>query len=172
MKAVVKSTQNTGTWEGHGKMFNLYEIQIGEHVGQYMSNKYMDKEATDFPFIVGQEAEYEYTGGDHPKIKLPKKDFQPSNNAPNASKSYGDDSARQLMIVRQSSLNRAIEILIHNKSKIPDPTIGDSMVDEIEAIELAERLTKWVMQPEKKEEPYTANAVEGVAQEVADNMTG
>ena len=137
MKATVKSVQSSGTWEGHGKVFNIYEIQIGEHTGQYMSNKFMDKEASDFPFQVGKDCEYEYIAGDHPKIKLPKKEF-------NQSGGYNDGvdpMIKQAMIVKQNALGHATELLKHNSAYAKEPGIIKS--DNV--IQLAQKYADWVM---------------------------
>lgn len=144
MKGLVNSVTPENTWEAHGKTFHNFKISIGEHSGQYSTPKFTDPNAPEFPFKTGTEAEYEYVDGDHPKIKLPKKDF----NAPSAYKRPADDSARQEMIVRQSSLTRAVEILIHNSNQtsIVDGTTITHDINPSEAEELAERFAKWVMQ--------------------------
>ena len=168
MRATVTSVQTNGTFESqfgvvqsdpdkpnHGKkLMHKFEITIGEHTGEYATNKYLDKEAKDFPFVVGVETDYEFVDGQYPKIKLPKKDFNPSN----AYNSKPMDSNVQLMIVRQSSLKVALDVTVFNSRQ----NVEGSSIDELEIIELAERLTKWVMQPdsksEKKEEPKPQSA--------------
>jgi len=99
--------------------------------GVYQTNKYTDKDSADFPFKVGVECEYEYDlkYPVHPKIKLPKKDFQPSFQF------NGKKDDIQLMICRQSSLKCATDILINNTDKVK--------ADEV--IKLADKFTTWVM---------------------------
>ena len=46
-------------------------------------------------------------------------------------------AARQVMIAKQSSLDRAVEILKHNKPK--------DKIDQQEVVELAQNLTDWVL---------------------------
>lgn len=73
MKATVTNVIANGTWDAHDKTFHKFEITIGEHKGEYMSDKFTDKDADNFPFKVGEEAEYEYVPHErYPKIKLPK----------------------------------------------------------------------------------------------------
>lgn len=106
--------------------------------GVYQTNKYTDKDSADFPFKVGVECEYEYDlkYPVHPKIKLPKKDFNQSFQF------NGKKDDVQLMICRQSSLKCATDILINNTDKVK--------ADEV--IKLAEYFTEWVMKPENKPE--------------------
>jgi len=139
MKAKVTSVQANGTWEGKFGLMYKYEVAMesGE-VGEYSSSKYQDKDSPDFPFKIGEESEFEFQGGQYPKIKLPKKDF---NNG--FSGGYGNKDDVQLMIVRQSSLKCATEVLINNVDKVK--------ADDI--IKLAEHFTKWVMKVEPKPEP-------------------
>lgn len=86
MKATVKSVQANGTWESNGKTFHKFEIQIGEHLGEYSTNKFTDKDADDFPFKEGQEAEYEFVAHEkYPKIKLPFKEYKGKQTGSNAS---------------------------------------------------------------------------------------
>ena len=120
--------------------------------GVYQTNKYTDVNADNFPFKVGVECEYEYDlkYPAHPKIKLPKKDFNQSFQF-NGKKDMNKD--RELMITRQSSLARAVEVLIHNTDKVK--------ADDV--IQLADKFTTWVMDiptPEIKAEPKVEVKVE------------
>ena len=126
------------------------------------------------PFAIGTDVEYEVTKthpeyGKSGKVKKPDTgQYSGSNN----SYSKGDDSARQLMIVRQSSLNRAVEIISHNAA-IQQTS---KEIDEIEIIELAERLTKWVMQkeptaqPEKVQEVVEQSTIGKPSEEESDDL--
>jgi hypothetical protein len=64
-KSVVTVTSSNGTWEGkYGLMYKfIIEFENGDR-GSYLS-----KSETQNKFIIGNEAEYEYTGGEYPKIK-------------------------------------------------------------------------------------------------------
>tara|TARA_R100000781_G_scaffold15258_2_gene12594 strand:+ start:3438 stop:3839 length:402 start_codon:yes stop_codon:yes gene_type:complete len=64
-KSVVTVTQPNGTWEGkYGLMYKfIIEFENGDR-GSYLS-----KSETQNKFIIGNETEYEYTGGEYPKIK-------------------------------------------------------------------------------------------------------
>jgi len=152
MKAAVKSVQPTGTYPSEfgvlqndesqpnygKKLMHKFEITIGEHTGEYATNKYLDPSAQDFPFVVGVETDYEFVDGQYPKIKLPKKDFNPSN----ASK--GDPKV-QGMIVKQNALGHATELLKHNA--IMDN--GKFLSKDVMA--LAQVYTDWVMDAPKEQ---------------------
>lgn len=127
MKAKVNSVQPDGTWEAHGKTFHKFKISIGEHSGEYSTPKFTDMNAQGFPFKNGEEAEYEFTGGDHPKIKLPKKDF----NAPGASKGNNASFA----------LSYAKDVLVASYMSTRDdiPTIGTEQM-----FALAEKMNNWL----------------------------
>ncbi len=148
MRGTVTSVSANGTFESQygllqengKKLMFKFEITIGDHTGEYSTNKYIDKEAQDFPFVQGVETDYEFVDGQYPKIKLPKKDFTASKG------SVGGDAV-QLMIVRQSSLKCALDLIRHN-------AIGDDSkikADDVE--ELAGRFTAWVMNTEKAKTP-------------------
>lgn len=159
----VKGVQASGSFENdfgtlqdnpdlpnHGKKF-LYKFEYVFEDGIVMSANHKTNTS---PFSEGSEVEYEVkkTHPEHGKsgtVKKPGTGFGGNNNALSAPRTGVAEDARQLMIVRQSSLNRAIEILIHNAPYDDRPS---PLVDETDVIELAGRFTKWVMQPEKKEE--------------------
>ena len=161
MISKVKSVQSTGSFENdfgtvqdnvdlpnHGKKL-LYKFEYEFEDGVIMTANHKTNTS---PFPTGTEVDYEVTKthpeyGKSGRVKKPEQSNYSGSNASNGSK--GGDAV-QLMIVRQSSLNRAVEVCIHNALQSNDE---DTFVDEIEVIELAERLTKWVMQTEKKEEP-------------------
>jgi hypothetical protein len=64
-KSVVSLVMPNGTWEGkYGLMYKfIIEFENGDR-GSYLS-----KSETQNKFISGNETEYEYTGGEYPKIK-------------------------------------------------------------------------------------------------------
>jgi len=54
-----------GTWESqYGLMYKFQVVMQNGDTGEYLS-----KSQDQNKFILGQEASYEYTGGDYPKIK-------------------------------------------------------------------------------------------------------
>ena len=133
-----------------------YEVTIGEDVGEYSS-----KSENQNKFVVGQEAEYEYIGGQYPKIK-PVSTFQPNSGG---GFKGGNDSDRQMMIVKQSSLNRAVDMVIGDKLAMKD------------VLTTAQKFTDWVMssetttqQPTQKAtpKPQPAKQVEAFATNVGD----
>ena len=64
-KSVVTVTSSNGTWEGkYGLMYKfIIEFENGDR-GSYLS-----KSETQNKFVIGNETEYEYTGGEYPKVK-------------------------------------------------------------------------------------------------------
>ena len=132
-KAVVRSVQPNGTWEGKYGMMYKYEVQIGEDVGEYSS-----KMENQNKFVVGQETEYEFIGGQYPKIK-PVSNFQAGggfNKRP-------EDPDRQRMIVKQSSLKVAADLCIANEK-----------ADLSSVFIVAEKIVEWVMEkPSVKQAP-------------------
>lgn len=166
MISKIKSVQANGSFENDfgtvqengKKLLFKFEYEFEDGVIMTANHKTVDP-----PFAIGADVDYEVTKT-HPEYGKSGKVKKPDTGnygGSNASYSKGDDSARQLMIVRQSSLNRAVEILIHNAQHDERP---NPMVDEIEIIELAGRLTKWVMQPEKKEPTPQPEKVQEVVQ--------
>ena len=139
MKSKPINIQANGTWESKFGLMYQFDIEMEDgNMGQYSSPKYTDKDSDDFPFKVGEEREYVFEAHEKfPKIKLPKKDFQPSFQF------NGKKDDVQLMICRQSSLKCATEVLINNTDKVK--------ADDV--IKLAEYFTEWVMKPEIKPEP-------------------
>lgn len=164
----VKSVQGSGSFENdygtlqeNGKKL-LFKFEYEMEDGTIITANH---KTNDSPFPVGTEVDYEVkkTHPEYGKSGTVKKPESSNYSGSNASYPKGDDSARQLMIVRQSSLNRAVEILIHNATRSQDGARG--IVDELEVIELAERLTKWVMQSEKKEPTPQPEKVQEVVQD-------
>lgn len=169
----VKSVQASGSFENaygaiqdnaelpnHGKKL-LYKFEYVMEDGVVITANH---KTTTSPFQAGSDVEYEVKKDDpeYGKSGTVKKPDTGNFNAPRASKGGVGEDLRQLMIVRQSSLNRAVEILIHNSSLLSeDHSYEDKAIDEIEVIELAGLLTKWVMGEEKKKEetPKVAEVV-------------
>ena len=85
-KGIVGSVQSNGTWEGKYGMMYKYEVTIGEDVGEYSS-----KSENQNKFVVGQEVEYEFIGGQYPKIK-PVSTFQPNSSGGGGFKGGTDDN--------------------------------------------------------------------------------
>ena len=65
-KSVVKNVQGTGTWKNkEGKEFYKYDVEMENgDAGEYSSISDSQEK-----FVKGKEVEYNYTGGDYPKIK-------------------------------------------------------------------------------------------------------
>ena len=135
-KGIVKSVQSNGTWEGKYGLMYLYEVTINEDSGQYMS-----KSDNQTKFIKGQEVEYEYTGGQYPKIK-PAQTFEKGNFKPSNASSGGFDTQR--LIVKQNALTNACNI------------IGDAS-DLNKIIETAEVFSKWVLNDERPSKVEKSN---------------
>ena len=126
-KGIVGSVQSNGTWEGKYGMMYKYEVHIGEDVGEYSS-----KMENQNKFIKGQEAEYEFIGGQYPKIK-PVNNFQP--NSGGGYNNRTEDPDRQRMIVKQSSLKVAADLCVaNNKADLNSVFI------------VAEKIVEWVME--------------------------
>ena len=158
MKSKPTNVQANGTWESKFGLMYQFDIEMEDgNIGQYSSPKYTNKDSDDFPFKVGEEREYVFEAHEKfPKIKLPKKDFQPSFQF-NGKK----DTSRELMITRQSSLARAVEILIHNTDKVK--------ADDV--IQLADKFTKWVMKEEAKATPKVEVKVEPTPEPIPEPIT-
>lgn len=187
----VKSVQATGSFPNdygaiqdnpdlpkHGEKL-LYKFEYEMEDGTILTANHKTNTS---PFAIGAEVEYEVRKNDpqHGKSgKVSKPDsVNFKSNGSSTPKGGVTEDLRQLMIVRQSSLNRAVEILIHNACVRERADDGITKVDEIEAIELASRLTKWVMGVEKKKEEEkpqpekVAEAVQGstIGEEPSDDL--
>jgi hypothetical protein len=120
-KGIVKNVQSNGTWEGQYGLMYKFEVTIGDDTGQCMSKSDKCK------FEVGQETEYEFTGGKYPKIK-PVSNFQQGGSAQAENK-----NKVQEYIVKQSSLKCATDYVIANGGNTSS------------IIEIAEMFTDWVI---------------------------
>ena len=148
-KAVVRSVQPNGTWEGKYGMMYKYEVQIGEDVGEYSS-----KMENQNKFIVGQETEYEFIGGQYPKIK-PVSNFQ----AGGGFNKRAEDPDRQRMIVKQSSLKVAADLCIaNNKADLNSVFI------------VADKIVEWVMEKPSVQQAPAVSVVQPANQKVRSSM--
>ena len=143
-KSKVKSIQANGTWEGKfGLMYKNEVLFENGDCGEY-SSKTKEQEK----FVVGQETEYEFIGGNFPKVK-------PVYQKPQSFGGGGfkkDDNV-QKMIVKQSSLKSAVDFCNE----------GCSVED---VIKVAQKFTDWVMQ----EAPKQSNKVSEITNGSADNL--
>ncbi len=139
------SAQANGTWEGKfGTMYKFEIVFDNGDVGEYSSkNQEQNK------FVVGQNADYEYTGGQYPKVKPV---WNQGGGFSGGGKSFGgNDDARQRMIVKQSSLKVAVEFQVAK-----NPTSFQLS----DVFSTADKIVAWVMNEEqKKAEPVKSKSV-------------
>ena len=142
------SLQANGTWDSnHGTMYK-YELAFENgDAGEYSSKNYTSIE--ELKFKLNDIVHYEYVDGKYPKIKSPSlTPPQEGGFTPNAPR--GNDADRQIMIVRQSSLTRAIEMCnLHGKA-----------LDKEQIVAAAEFFTNWVMTGQRAK-PDTEVLIEG-----------
>ena len=116
-KSVVKSVQANGTWTNkEGKEFYKYEIVMDNgDVGEYSSISDSQEK-----FVEGKEVEYNYIGGDYPKIKPYYSNptssnytyltsGTPSNADEQIARSVGIKAATDLAIAKGLELNELLE---------------------------------------------------------------
>ena len=151
----IVNIQGNGTFETqHGQFFN-YDMQMENgDSGEYASKNYTSVDA--LPFKVGTEIDYEWHPHERfPKIKRPTiagtKRFDPNQSFKSSSRNNDPDV--QIMIVRQSSLERSVDILYHNN-------VG-KRVKLTDVLLLASELTQFVVEgtkfdPSKKVESNPA----------------
>jgi len=122
-KSKVTNVQGGGTWspkDNPDKIFYGFEVEMENgDIGQYSSIK-QDQDK----FVVGQEVEYEFTGGKFPKVKPV---YQKSGFG-----GFKEDPNRQKLIIRQSSLRSAVEYLKGAEASLE------------EVFEAAEKMINWV----------------------------
>lgn len=117
----VKAVQGNGTFEFNGKTFYKFEVEMENgDVGTYNSIK-----AEQSKFVVGEEVEYTFTGGQYPKIKPV---YAQSNN----SGGFKPNPERDLKIVKQSCLKASVELCTAGEIKLKD------------IIKTAEKFVSWV----------------------------
>lgn len=134
----VTSVNGSGTYDSSYGL--LYKFEYTLENGLILTANH--KKET--PFAVGAEVEYEVKGdnertGKWGSIKKPNSTF--TQSAPNAPQPQKGGQDVQLMIVRQSCLNRALDLCIHNSASKP--------VNEIDIVNQAEMFVKWVMRTEE-----------------------
>lgn len=140
----IVNIQGNGTFETQHGMFFNYDMQMENgDSGEYASKNYTSVDA--LPFKVGTEIDYEWHPHDKfPKIKRPTiagtKRFDP-NQSFKSSSSRNNDPDVQIMIVRQSSLERSVDILSHNN-------VG-KRVKLSDVLLLASELTQFVVEGTK-----------------------
>lgn len=140
------SVQDNPELPNHGKTL-LYKFEYVMEDGTVITANHKFPEGN---FKQGDSVEYEIKKDDPQygksgKVTKPGAgNFGGKTNPSQPFKGGVGEDLRQLMIVRQSSLNRAIEVLIHNSKDAP-VSIGDAEM-------LGQRFTDWVMQPEPQPE--------------------
>jgi hypothetical protein len=139
MNGIVKQVQGNGSIQLKHGLFYKYEVTI-EADGKTYTGEYLSKSDNQNKFVTGDGADFEYTGGQWPKIK-PVSNFEQS--AP--SKSYSSNTDRDTIIARQSSLKCATDYVIANGG------------DVARIIEIAEALTDYVVKGTKPTPAPTSN---------------
>ena len=138
-KSKVTSAQPNGTWEG--KFGLMYKSEISFENGD--AGEYSSKTREQDKFVVGKETEYEFIGGNFPKVK-------PVYQKPQSFGGGGfkkDDSV-QKMIVKQSSLKAAVDFCNE----------GCSVED---VIKVAQKFSDWVMQEDSKQSNKVSEITNG-----------
>ncbi len=151
----VMTIQGNGTWEGkYGMMYKFDILLENGDSGEYSSSKYTSVE--ELPFKADEVIEYEFKDGTYPKILKPGK---PGTSASYQSRSFSkvDDSVRQKLIIRQSSLQRATDYYIHHKSEFSPEDV----------ITLADHYTSWVLDDVEKK---TSNESSAKLKQAGDEM--
>ena len=117
----VKAVQGNGTFEFNGKTFYKFDVEMENgDLGAYNSIK-----AEQNKFVVGEEVEYTFTGGQYPKIK-------PVYTQPNSSGGFKTNLDRELKIIKQSCLKASVELCTAGEIKLKD------------VIKTAEKFVNWV----------------------------
>ena len=135
----VQQIQGNGTFTTEHGLFYNYEIKMENgDCGEYASKNYQGVDQ--LPFKVGEDIDYEWQPHEKfSKIKRPKlagsKRWTPNQSGGNFRGGKSDEV--QKLIVKQSCLERSIEVLTHN---MPNTKIKSKTV-----IELATVFTDWVM---------------------------
>lgn len=136
-RGVVKSVQANGTWQGKFGLMYKYEVAIGEDVGEYSS-----KSENQNKFVIGQEVDYEVIQGQFGnKIKPIFGQNQNGSSSYSGGGFKTNDVDKQMMIVKQSSLNRAVDMLIADK------------IDKKDILKVAQSFTDWVMDKPQASKP-------------------
>lgn len=126
---VIKADFGGNTWESKfGGMLHDHDIEMENGDKGVYASKFENQDK----FVVGHEVEYTFTEGDFPKIK-PVSNFTQFPNGPNTNYAK-PDTERQELIVKQSSLSRAVDICIARGAYTREDVISE-----------AEFYTDWVM---------------------------
>ena len=139
MNGIVKQVQGNGSIDLKHGTFYKYEVSIDVD-GQTYTGEYLSKSDNQNKFIAGQTADFEYIAGKYPKIK-PASTFE--NTEP--TKSVSNNTSRDTIIARQSSLKCAVDYVIANGG------------DVAEIIEIADALTSYVIDGTKPKPAPNSN---------------
>lgn len=130
-KGIVKDVQANGTWEGQYGLMYKFEVTFENgDIGQALSKTENCK------FVVGEEASYEYKGGQYPKVKYVS-EYQQTSYKPQAKA----DNVQEL-IVKQNALTNATSFVCNNGGTPQD------------VLEIADMFKEWVL-ADKKPAPST-----------------
>lgn len=116
MISKVKSVVPSGTYQSPNGL--LYKFKYEMEDGNSLVANHKTEQS---PFGAGSEVDYHIKGtnayGSWGAVKKPEGDFSPqgTKSAPSPVKQYGKSPEEQDQIMRQSSLNRAVEVLGQNK---------------------------------------------------------
>ena len=131
-KATVTNVQANGTWEGQYGLMYKFEVTFDNgDTGQALSK------TDNCKFVVGEEATYEYKGGQYPKVKYVS-EFQQNNDFRAKPKA---DNVQEL-IVKQNALTNATTFVCNNGGTPQD------------ILEIADMFKEWVV-ADKKPAPST-----------------
>tara|TARA_X000001388_G_scaffold19274_1_gene12580 strand:+ start:18 stop:440 length:423 start_codon:yes stop_codon:yes gene_type:complete len=126
-KATVTNVQANGTWEGQYGLMYKFEVTFDNNdTGQALSK------TDNCKFVVGEEATYEYKGGQYPKVKYVS-EFQQNNDFRAKPKA---DNVQEL-IVKQNALTNATTFVCNNGGTPQD------------VLEIADMFKEWVLTNKK-----------------------
>ena len=122
-KSIVKSVTPNGTWEGNYGLMYKFEIEFENgDIGEYLS-----KSENQDKFIVGQDTDYQFKGGQYPRVK-PVSNFQPKTNYSNSN----TDTNKEIRF--SVAFKAAVELCTADKiglEEIMETTIGfDEFLDK------------------------------------------
>lgn len=145
MISKVKSVVPNGTYQSpNGLLYKFnYEMEDG---AKLVANHKTEQS----PFGIGDEVDYHIKGsnsyGSWGSVKKPESNFSPqvTTVAPSAGKQYGKSPEEQDQIMRQSSLNRAVEVLGQNKEPMQYTGLAEYFFNYVKT---------GVVEPEPKAEP-------------------
>ncbi len=138
MQGIVKQVQSNGSINLKHGLFYKYEVSI-QSDNELLHGEYLSKSDNQNKFIQGEEVNFEFTGGNYPKIKPINPEY--SNKQSYSKPDYSSD--RETRIIRQSTLKCATDYICNNGG------------DKADVIELAEMLTDWVLTGKKVQKTDT-----------------